>query len=231
MCDNSWLDGANKTTRALQLIVGAMTLGLLSALLVISTARSHAEPPATPPQATLALLAAALIGVGLIARAIVLWTITTKGRREIVNGTYTPVDPRQRIGAFASPEGLCRDEKYLLSVFQNKTIISARAVRGMGVLCDGCVFHRGQSPLHWSGYRPDTRRGRALSNAVSCTRLGRTPNASFGGREGGVRAVRSLGKSADRFDSVDYVTSLKRTKEQPWREPATTLIALLFILG
>ena len=46
-----------------------------------------------------------------------------------------------------------------------------------------------------------------------------------------MRAVRSLGKSADRFDSVDYVTSLKRTKEQPWREPATTLIALLFILG
>ena len=48
-----------------------------------------------------------------------------------------------------------------------------RAVRGMGVLCDGRVFHRGQSPLHWSGYRPDTRRGlRALSNAVSCTRPG-----------------------------------------------------------
>ena len=47
MCDNSWLDGANKTTRALQLIVGAMTLGLLSASWLF---RPRVRTPNRPPR-------------------------------------------------------------------------------------------------------------------------------------------------------------------------------------
>lgn len=86
----------------------------------------------------LVLIAILLVGVELIARAVVVWNISRKARREIINGTYQPVGPRQRIGSLSSdvadkPPDPYRDAKYLLTAFRQKTMVSA-------ALFEGCAF-------------------------------------------------------------------------------------------
>ncbi len=131
MSDDSWHDDAAQMAHILQTIVAALFIGTLAFLLIVLTNGSHVKaPPALWPPTPLALVAVVLVGVGLIARAVVLWNVTTKGRREIANGTYTPVAPMRPVKSVVSENDPCRDAKYLLSVFQVKTIISGAMFEG-----------------------------------------------------------------------------------------------------
>lgn len=49
---------------------------------------------------------------------------------KIVNGTYTPLDPRQRGGLVPSEDDGYRDANYLLRAFQTKTIVSGALFEG-----------------------------------------------------------------------------------------------------
>jgi hypothetical protein len=136
MYDELWHEQAAKTARILQIIVGAMAAGASVFLVVVLTIGSQAKPLILP--IPLAWLVVPFVGGELVARAVVLWNIARKGRREIINGTYQPVDPRQRIGSppadiADTPPDPYRDAKYLLSVFQQGTIVSA-------ALFEGCAF-------------------------------------------------------------------------------------------
>lgn len=120
--------------RILQVIVAALFAGTLFFLLIALTFVPQAKPPHPILPISLTMIAAALLVVGLIARAAVLWNVTAKARREIANGTYQPL-ARQRVAPLPSdvadkPPDPCRDATYLLSVFQTKTIISAALFEG-----------------------------------------------------------------------------------------------------
>ena len=121
MSDDSWHDDAAKTVRTLQIIVAALVAGTLFFLLIALTIAPRGKPPTSPLPISLTLIAAALVGVGLIARAVVLSGIVTNARRKLVNGS----DPTE--------DDAGGDAKYVLSVFQTKTIIS-------GALFEGWAF-------------------------------------------------------------------------------------------
>jgi hypothetical protein len=130
MSDDSWHEDATKTARTLQIIVAALCAGTLFFLVIALSMAPLLKPPAAIRPISITLFAFAFVGVGLIARAILLWKITTKARREILNGTYTPLDPSQWIRPVPLDDGGCRDAKYLLSVFQPKTIMIAALFEG-----------------------------------------------------------------------------------------------------
>jgi len=135
MSDNSWQEQAATTVRILQIIVGAMATGAFIFLLVALTIGQQFKPPRPILLVPLIWIVAVVVGVELIARTVVLGNIVRKARRELINGTYPPVDPRQRIGSLASdvadkPPDPCRDATSLLSVFQQKTIVSAAMFEG-----------------------------------------------------------------------------------------------------
>ena len=124
--------------RVLQVIVGAMTAGAAFFLAIVLTIGPMVKPPPAPlPPTLFTLIAAAFVGVGLIARAVVLGSVIAKGRREIVAGAHAPADPRRRMNLPPSdvadkPLDPCRDEKRLLLVFQGKTIVSVAMFEGWG---------------------------------------------------------------------------------------------------
>jgi hypothetical protein len=132
MSDDSWHEDASKTARILQIIVAAMCAGMLFFLVIALSMAPLLKPPAAMRPILLTLFAFAFVGLALIARAILLWKITAKGRREVLNGTYAPLDPRQRIRSVPGEDGGCRDAKYLLPVFQAKTIMGAALFEGCG---------------------------------------------------------------------------------------------------
>ncbi len=136
MSDMSWEEQATKAARILQIIVGAMAAGASIFLAVVLTIGSQAKRLILP--IPLAWIVALVVAVELIARAVVLGNIASKGRREIINGTYQPLVPRQRSRSLPpdiadKPPDPHRDAKYLLSVFQQQTIVSA-------ALFEGCEF-------------------------------------------------------------------------------------------
>ena len=132
MSDIAWHEDATKTVRTLQIIVGAMTTGAFVFLaIVLAIGPQVKKPPGPLPPTPFTMIAAAIVVVGLIARVVVLWNISAKGRREIVSGTYTSVEPRTRKRLPPpDPADPCRDEKYLLSFFQTKTITSSAMFEG-----------------------------------------------------------------------------------------------------
>jgi hypothetical protein len=131
MCDHSWHEDATKTVRILQFIVSAMCAGVLFFLVIVLSIAPQFKLPAPLQPISLALIAAIFAGIGLIARAVVVWKLTVKARREIVNGTYAPLGPRLPSGSLPSDDGECHDAGYLLSVFQTKTIISGALFEGV----------------------------------------------------------------------------------------------------
>ena len=138
MSDMSWQEPAAKTVRVLQIIVGAMAAGASVFLVVALTIGQQFNPPRPILPIPLIWIVVFFVGIELIARAVVVGNIARKGRREIINGTYQSVDWRQGGGlvlpdAADKPLDPCRDPKYLLSVFQQSTIVSA-------ALFEGCAF-------------------------------------------------------------------------------------------
>ncbi|MGA2065879.1 MAG: hypothetical protein ABSG86_12975 [Thermoguttaceae bacterium] len=180
MSDDSWHEDAAKTARTLQILVAAMCAGILFFLVIALSMGPVLKPPATMQPISLTVIAFALVGLGLIARAILLWKITTKARREILSGAYTPIDPSRRSRPVPSADGGCRDAKYLLSVFLPKTIISAALFEGwaffaaiayllegspvgLGLALAFCVFGEAIDMPH-----PDYAEGTWLSSSASC---------------------------------------------------------------
>ena len=136
MADLSWHQDAAKTARILQFIVGAMILGLAVFLVIaLGIGPLNKSPHSFPAVTVLCLIAFMLVAVGLVARSIVLRVLTAKARWEIVAGTYRPIGGNQ--WAFLAPaaetEGSVRDARYLLTLFQIRTIISA-------ALCEAWAF-------------------------------------------------------------------------------------------
>jgi hypothetical protein len=132
MCDTSWYEDATKAARTGQIIVGALVASTSAFLAVVLGIGPQVKPPALPQPISFTLIAFVFVGVGLIARAVVVWGITAKARREIVNGTYASVVPRQQIGLSPAEDGQRRDAKYLLAVFQQRTVVSAAMFEGWG---------------------------------------------------------------------------------------------------
>ncbi len=128
MSDASWHDEAAKQTRILQIIVAALVMGCLFFLLIVLSIGSVVKPVLTVQPISLTTIASVLAGIELIAWVVVTWAIVTKGRREILNGTYKPVNRQQQTGE----NDACREAEHLLSVFQNKTIISSALFEGIG---------------------------------------------------------------------------------------------------
>lgn len=134
MLDNSWHEDAAKSARILQIIVMAMVAGASIFLAIALTIRSQAEPPPSALPIPITIVAVIFIGVGFIGRWIVLSSIRAKGRREIVNGTHQSVHPGQRmrlapLDCTDTPDSY-RDAEYLLSMFQQRTILSAAMLEG-----------------------------------------------------------------------------------------------------
>lgn len=134
MSDVPWHEDAAKQARILQIIVGAMVAGASAFLAVALTVGAEMRPPQPILPVSLTLIAFLFVGIGLIARTVVLWNMTAKSRREIVNGTYQPVHPGQRMRLLpfdcADNPDPYRTARYLLSVFQHRTIISAALFEG-----------------------------------------------------------------------------------------------------
>jgi hypothetical protein len=99
-----------------------LVVGTLFFLLIALTLAPRGRPPASPLPISLTLIAVAFAGVGLIARAVVLPSIVTKARGKLVNESAP------------SKDGGSGDAKYLLSVFQTKTIISGGLFEGWAFL-------------------------------------------------------------------------------------------------
>jgi len=138
MTKNSWQDQAATTVRTLQIIVGAMAASASVFLVVALIIGPQAKPPRPILPIPLAWIVVLFVGVELIARGVVIWNIDRKGRREIVKGTYQPLGSRQHIVSLPSevaekPPDPCRDAAYLLSVFQQRMIVSA-------AMFEGCAF-------------------------------------------------------------------------------------------
>ena len=115
MSNDSWNDDAGKAARILQIIVAALAMGA-SVFLVITLIVGPQVGPKSP--IPLILIAVLLVVAELVARAVVLWNIDRKGRREIIKGTYKSVDLRQLTKAISSdvsdtPPDPHRDAKYL----------------------------------------------------------------------------------------------------------------------
>jgi hypothetical protein len=132
MSDDSWHEDATKTVRILQIIVAAMCAGMLLFLVIALGMAPLLKPPSAMRPISLTWVAFAFVGLALIARAILPWILTAKARREILSGTYAPLGPRQRISSVPVEDGGCRDAKYLLPVFQAKTIMGAALFEGCG---------------------------------------------------------------------------------------------------
>jgi hypothetical protein len=140
MSDDSWHQDATKTARTLQIIVPALAAGVAVFLvLVLTVIRPQAKqaPPTTPISFT--MMAFLFVGACLIARAIAISIVVKKGRREIANGTYRPIDANRRMilpppNAANPPGDACRNEKYLLAVYQATTIIACALFEGPGFL-------------------------------------------------------------------------------------------------
>ena len=133
MYDDSWHDETAKTVRILQVMVAAMFAGSLFFLLIAVNLAAQGKHDLSLP-VSLNVIACALVGAGLIARAVVLSSVVSKARREVVSGTHTPGGPRLRIGLYPSAGDGRHDAKCLLSAFQNKTIISGALFEGWAFL-------------------------------------------------------------------------------------------------
>jgi hypothetical protein len=151
MSNDSWYDEAAKTVRILQLIVGAMLAGASIFLVVALTFGPQVKPPGLTLPIPLALVAFLAVVIGIITVTVVLWNISRKARGEIIDGTYQPVDWRQRIGSLPpdvahEPLDPCRDAKYILSVFHYRTMVSVAAFEGWAFLATTAYLVEG-APL------------------------------------------------------------------------------------
>ena len=127
--DAPWNDDAAKQARILGVIVAALVTGCLIFLLTTISIGQFGKPPDGPVPVM------AYTVCGLLAMVAVLWVvimkvIAAKARHEIVNGTYETFDPRQT--AATAGDVAERDARYLLPVYQLKTIMSAAIFEGLG---------------------------------------------------------------------------------------------------
>ena len=130
----SWEIEATKTVRTLQIIIGAIAMGAILFVLIASTIAPLSKPPVALLPIPLYLIVIILVCVGLIVRFIYMWHLTTKARREVINGTYQSIDYRQRMRlplpiANQSSDS-SRDAQYLLSAFRYKSICSTAMIAG-----------------------------------------------------------------------------------------------------
>ena len=112
----SWQEEAAKQARILQIIVAAMLGGCLFFLLIVLTIAPQVHRAAKSAPVTISLIAVVVFVFVLVARCVFVTYVTWNARRQIVSGTYHP----------------CPEARYLITVFQSKTIGSAAMFEGCG---------------------------------------------------------------------------------------------------
>ncbi len=118
MLDVSWHAEAAKQARILQIVVAAMLGGCLFFLLIALTIATQVHQASKSAPATISLVAVVVFACVLVARCVFVRYLTWNARRQIVTGTYHP----------------CPEARYLITVFQSKTIGSAAMFEGCGFL-------------------------------------------------------------------------------------------------
>lgn len=154
MFDSSWHEYAAKTALILQFLVSVILLGVMffgGIILTVTAGNPHGFPTVT----ILSLIVIILVIFGLIARSILFRFLNSKASREIIDGTYRPIIgiSLTRNTLAAEPEGVARDARYLLTVYQVRTIFSAAMFEGWALfsliayLVEGNYFCLGLAAL------------------------------------------------------------------------------------
>jgi hypothetical protein len=125
--DAPWHDDAAKQARVLGIIVAALVMGCLMFLFTTLFIEQIGKPPAWPVPVMAYTVCASLAMMAVI-WAVITRVIAAKARKEIVKGTYESFDPKQNTAGDAAE----RDARYLLPVYQMKTITSAAMFEGLG---------------------------------------------------------------------------------------------------
>lgn len=136
MLDPVWRKDAVKTACTLQIIVGAMSFGVLFFLVIALVVGLQNAPLARFPAITLLCLVAFVFAAsGLVARSIALRILISRGRQEIIAGSCRLVGSNQQTNSSPSDEteALAQDARHLLKLYQTKTIVST-------ALCEGLAF-------------------------------------------------------------------------------------------
>jgi hypothetical protein len=123
------------TVRTLQIIIGALSIGAILFLSIASVIGPQIKKTFVPLPIPLYIAVLILVGIGMIVRFVYIWNLTAKARREISDGTYQPINYRQRLRL--SPASVAnqsadssRDVLYLFSAFRYITICSAAIIEG-----------------------------------------------------------------------------------------------------
>jgi hypothetical protein len=129
--DAPWHSDAAKQARVLQIIVAALVMGCLIFLLTTISIGQIGKPPAWPVP-VMAYTVCGLLALEAVAWMVIMRVIAAKARSEIVKGTYKPLGSQQQTVAAPSQDTTERNARYLLPVYQMKTIASAAMFEGLG---------------------------------------------------------------------------------------------------
>jgi len=150
MPDESWHEEAAKQARSLQIIVTALLMGGVVFLLIVLGIGPKVIQPVPLQRSPATWVACVAAGIALIAKAVVAWRIAKKARREIVNGTYTPIHSQQQVvpsptggGPSSAENARLRDATYLQSFFQSMTIVGLVLLEAAAVIATRAYFIEG----------------------------------------------------------------------------------------
>ena len=202
MSDDSWHDDAIKTVASCKSSWRRVCRHLFFVVIALSMA-PLLKPPAAMPPISLTLFASPLSASGLIARAILLWKITTKARREILSGTYTPFDLSRRnrpapwrMADAVMPSISCRSfrpRQYETALLEGWAFFAAIAY----------LLRRPRGP--WPGRWAGARRGRGIFPRNPRNRLGRAADGNRGAGEGD--AMKRLGNGPVLQNTCPFASS------------------------
>lgn len=130
MSDFEWQDGLTPTLRMLQIIVAALSLGLVFFLAIAVSVPFENAPNASTPLLTYVALGFAILA--LIVRVIVPGIATTAGRRAIARGEYP--SSAERPGSTAGSAKDLGDVGRLAALMVTRTIV------GAAILESSCFF-------------------------------------------------------------------------------------------
>jgi hypothetical protein len=135
MSDESSQNEAFRRMLALQFVVGAMFLGAIIFLSVVLAVGPLTKSRLALLPLPLYVIVLIIVCIGLVARLIYIRNLKAMARREVVNGTFQPIDYRKRMrltpSEFAGrPPGDECDRAYLVSAFRYVTLCSTAMFEG-----------------------------------------------------------------------------------------------------
>lgn len=173
MSDTFRQESAAKTVRTLQIIVFAMLTGL-TMFMVVTIFVAPTDTCIFPSITILGAAAFLLAVVGMVARSFALHVLTTRARRGIIDGTYPSFggDPFAKQVQAADSEGADRNVRYLLTMYQIKTIVGVAFCEGFALFALVVFSRRGELPQPRAGRVADALFGHAISDNRPRPQLG-----------------------------------------------------------